>query len=124
MEKYLTVGISFYLDGAAYRLKHNPCKEVKPIKAMTLRQRVEGLDSLYIVKGSHTGVMREHDTFLWQYSLNWVILHQKYSAKINEEMFAEFMREHFREVFRNNDKAKDKTLSSRWWPIKKQQKSN
>lgn len=29
-------------------------------------------------------------------------------------MFAEFMREHFRKVFRNNDKAKDKTLSSRW----------
>ena len=60
LEKYLTGGISFCLDGTGYQHNYNPCDRVKSVKAMTLRQRIEGLDLLCTVKGSHSGVVREY----------------------------------------------------------------
>ena len=43
-----------------YQHNYNPCDRVKSVKAMTLRQRIEGLDLLCTVKGSHSGVVREY----------------------------------------------------------------
>ena len=99
-ENFWRDGISFYLDGAGFQHKYNPCDEARSTKTMAWRKRDEGLEPNCTAKGSHVGSGGNVAHFMVAIAYNkGVILHEQYLGRLNGEMFAKFITDHFEDTF-------------------------
>lgn len=93
-------GIGFYLDGAGFAHKYNPCDEARSTKTMAWRRRNEGLKPGCTAKGSHVGTGGKVAHFMVAMAYNkGVILCEQYFGRINGQKFADFITEHFTATF-------------------------
>ena len=94
--------ISFYIDAAGFQHKYNPFDEVKSIKTMAWT-RDEGLESNCTAKGSHVGSGGKVLHFMGAISYTQgVILCEQYEGRINGQIFADFIRDHFARTFKKS----------------------
>ena len=94
-------GIAFYLHGVGFQHKYNPYDEAKSTKTMAWRKRDEGLKPNCTAKGSHVGSGGKVAHFIVAIAYNkGVILCEQYQGKVNGEMFANFVLEHFERTFK------------------------
>ena len=93
-------GISFYLDGAGFQHKYNPFDEARSTKTMAWRRRDEGLEPKCTAKGSHVGSGGNVAHFIVAIAYDkGVVLSEQYTGRINGDMFANFVTEHFQDTF-------------------------
>lgn len=99
-DEFWKKGIAFYLDGVSFYHKYNPHGEARSSRNMAWRKRSEGLHPTCTAKGSHVGAGGRVAHFMVAICFDkGVILCQQYDGRINGEMFAEFISEHFNETF-------------------------
>jgi len=92
--------IAFFLDGAGFQHKRNPCDEAKSCKSMAWRRKDEGLEPGCTAKGSHVGSGGTVAHFMVGICYDrGVILCQQYFGRINGEKFSKFIIENFPSAF-------------------------
>ena len=104
-----TEGIGFYLDGASFTHKYNPCDQAMAPKTMIWRRPNERLKFGLTAKGNHEGNGGKQAHFMVAISYNrGVVLCEQYMGRLNGEFFADFIRSEFPAVFENcvNPKGK------------------
>lgn len=102
-------GISFYLDGTGFAHKTNPCMNARTTRTRMWRKRGEGLKRKYTAKGKKEGTGGRVARFMVAITHGkGVIKCYHYNDHINAEKFADFVREHFPEMFKagNNSMGK------------------
>ena len=93
-------GISFYLDGTGFAHKTNPYDQARATKSMVWRKRDEGLSVKCTTKGSHEGSGGKVANFFVAIAYGkGVVLCEQYMGHVNGQMFADFIREHFKKTF-------------------------
>ena len=93
-------GIAFYLDRVGFQHKYNPYDKAHSTKTMDRRKRDEGLKPNCTTKGSHVGSGGKVVHFMAAIpDMKGVILCEQYECRINGEIFANFVREHFEKTF-------------------------
>ena len=108
-EKIWTEDVTFYFDGATFQHKYNAFDEAKSTRTMAWRKKSEGLDLKCTAKGSHVGSGGKVAHFLVAVSFNRrVILCEQYHGNINDEMFEQFILEHFNNTFEKSANPKQK----------------
>lgn len=102
-------GISFYLDGAGFQHKYNPCDEARSSKTLAWRRKKEALHPGCTAKGSHVGSGGNVAHFLVAIAYKrGVILCEQYHGKINGDMFSKFIEEHFPRTFESSANPRGK----------------
>ena len=102
-------GICFYLDGVSFTHKYNPSDQARAPKTMAWRRRNEGLKYKCTTKGSHEGTGGKVAHFIAAIAHGkGMVLCEQYHGKLNDQSFANFVREHFPGLFRNSSNLKGK----------------
>ena len=100
-----TKDICFYLDGASFAHKYNPCDQSRAPKGHVWRQTREGLDTGCTVKGVHVGTGgRVLKLFVAISFRQGVICCEEYE-RLDREFFKSFVTEHFPEILRKSKKG-------------------
>ena len=99
-EKLWEEGISFYLDGTGFTHMSNLYDQARCTKSMAWRKRNEGLSVECTTKESHEGSGGKVANFFVAIAYEkGVVLCEQYMGNLNGQMFADFIREHFKETF-------------------------
>ena len=100
-----TKDICFYLDGASFAHKYNPCDQSRAPKGRVWRQTSEGLDTGCTVKGAHVGTGgRVLKLFVAISFRQGVICCEEYE-RLDGEFLKSFVTEHFPEFLRDSKKG-------------------
>ena len=100
-----TKDICFYLDGASFAHKYNPCDQSRAPKGRVWRQTREGLDTGCTAKGAHVGTGgRVLKLFIVISFRQRVICCEEYE-RLDGEFFKSFVTEHFSEILRKSKKG-------------------
>ena len=92
--------ISFYLDGAGFTHKFNPCKNARRRSTMTWRKRSEGLSLYCTSAGSHEGSGGRVAKFMVAIAYEkGVTMCEEFKDRLNGTSFADFVRKHFPPCF-------------------------
>ena len=108
-ENIWTERVSFYFDGTGWVHKTNPVQTARTRRTRMWRKRGEGLKQECSAKGKKEGTAGRMAKFFVAiaYGKGVIGCHQ-YEGHVNGEMFSEFVREHFPELFQrgNNNRGK------------------
>ena len=120
-----TEGIAFYLDGSGFTHKFKPFDQARTPTTMTWRRASDGLNFDRTAKGSHegTGGKVEHFIAAIAYGKG-VILAEQYEGNINGQMFADFVRKEFPNLFERSNNAKGKLFLQDGDPSQNSKKAN
>lgn len=107
VQNFWKSGTSFYLEAACFQHKYNPLDEARSTKNMTWRKRDKGLVPSCTAKGSDvdSGGKVAHFMVAIAY-MKGVILCEQYEGRINGDMFASFVKNHFPATFEKNANPK------------------
>ena len=95
-----THGIFFYLDGVGFTDKTNPFDQAMSPRSMMWRKPQDGLNFQRTAKGSHEGSGGKVAKFMCAIAYGkGLILAEQYHGKLNGEIFAEFVRDPFPDLF-------------------------
>ena len=98
---FWTEGISFYLDGASFVHKSIPLDQARCSSAMIWSKKSEGLKLQCTTKGKKTGWGGKCGNIIVAIAhKNGVVLCEQYTGRFTGAYFAEFIQEHFEEVFK------------------------
>ena len=104
---FWTKGISFYLDGVGFVHKVNPKDEARSTKTMLWRKPGEGLSQMCRSKGKKEGSGGHVANFVVAVGYNkGVICCEQYLGNMNEQLFADFIRENFPQMFEHSANPK------------------
>ena len=97
--------ICFYLDGASFAHKYNPCDQSRAPKGRIWRRTSEGLDTGCTAKGAHVGTGgRVLKVFVAISFGQGVICCEEYE-RLDGELFKSFVTEHFPKILRKSKKG-------------------
>ena len=106
-EEFWTEGISFYFDGVGFVHKTNPHNEARSSGARNWRKAGEGL--IHTAKGKKEGSGGKTANFFVAIAFDkGVISCEQYHCKLTGTMFAEFVKEHLSDVFKNSANSRGK----------------
>ena len=92
--------ISFYLDGAGFTHKFNPCQNARRRSSMTWRKKSEGLSLYCTTAGSHEGSGGHITKFMVTIAYGrGVTICKEFKERLNGTSFAEFVRKYFPPCF-------------------------
>lgn len=92
--------ISFYFDGTSFVHKSNPYDQARSVKSRAWRKRSEGLEINCTSKGKKAGVQGRVVHFFVSIAYGkGVIACDKYTGRLNGELFAKYVRERFPNIF-------------------------
>ena len=101
-EEFWTKGVSFYFDGVGFAHRTNPHNEAKSSGARNWRKGGEGL-RVHTTKGKKEGSCGKTANFFVAIAFDkGVISCKQYHSKLTGKMFAEFVKEHFSDVFKHS----------------------
>ena len=108
-EKFQTESIGFYFDGTSFAHKHNPSDEVRSSLIIAWKKRSEELDLNCTAKGRYftSGDRVAHFVVATAYNEG-IILWEQCCGKKNGDRFAQFVRDHFNETFKETANAEGK----------------
>lgn len=106
-KNFWTDGISFYLDGVSWAHKTNPCKQARTYRTRTWRKPGEGLSINCTGKGKKEGTGGKVAKFIVAiaYGKGVIKCHQ-YTGSISGELFAEFIKARFPQMFERSANPK------------------
>ena len=96
--------IAFFFDGVGFQYKTNPYDDATSCASKVWRQENEGLHPDCTAKGSKVGYGAKQVKFFVAISYNRGVIFAEQYEKLNGQMFAEFIRYHFPEIFRRSGK--------------------
>jgi hypothetical protein len=106
-----TQGISFYLDGASFTHKYHPLDQAQAPKTRIWRRPNERLSQGLTAKSAHEGVGGRQAHFMVGigYSKG-VVFCEQYLGRLNGQKFAEFVRTHLPQAFRDGNNPRGKVF--------------
>lgn len=99
-EEFWKTGISFYLDGVSWAHKTNPAESARTMRTRTWKKRGEGLSFNCTAKGKKEGVGGKVARFIVSigYGVG-VVQVEHLPATLNGNLFANFIRDKFNDIF-------------------------
>ena len=95
--------ICFYLDGAGFTHKLNPCQNARRRCSMMWRKKSEGLSPYCTTAGSHEGCGGRVAKFMVSIAYGrGVTMCEEFKDKLNGESFGDFVRNYFPPCFENS----------------------
>ena len=95
--------ISFYLDGAGFAHKYNPCENARATKSMTWRKKNEGLALHCTAAGSHDGSGGRVAKFMVAIAYGkGVTMCNEFKVRLTGKSFADFVVKYFPPCFSNS----------------------
>ena len=99
-------GVAFYLDGVSWAHKTNPCEQARSSRTRTWRQKGEGLSIHCTAKGRKEGSGGSMVKLMVAIAYDkGVIKCQQYYGNINGEIFSNFIKKEFPEMFAKTGKS-------------------
>lgn len=105
---FWTSGISFYLDGTGWVHKTNPCKTVRTTRTRTWKKKGESLSKECLSKGKKEGVGGKVAKFMVAIAHGRGVIKCLLYKKLNGEMCANFIRNHFPAMFADSPNPRGK----------------
>ena len=103
--------ICFYLDGAGFTHKFNPCQNSRRRIAKTWRKKSEGLAMHCTTAGNHEGNGGRVAKFMVSIAYGkGVVLCEHFTEKLNGKSFAKFVRDHFPSCFEKCGNVEEKVF--------------
>lgn len=106
--EFWTNGISFYLDGTGWVHKTNPCHTVRTTRTRTWKKKGESLSKECLAKGKKEGVNGRVAHFMVAISHGRGVTKCLLYNKLNGEMCADFIRDHFPSMFSESPNPRGK----------------
>ena len=108
-ETFWQGGVAFYLDGTGWVHKTDPCKQVRTYRTRMWKKSGESLARECTAKDKKEGSAGKIGKFMAAiaYGKGVIKCHQ-YEGHVNAQMFADFIEEHFPEMFENSANPKGK----------------
>ena len=104
-----TKGISFYIDGVSFTHRYNPRDQAQAPKTMVWRKPNERLNLGLTAKSSHEGNGGKVAHFMVAIGYGCgVVLCEQYHGRLNGKLFADFVRDHFKETFEKSANPRGK----------------
>ncbi len=104
-----TKGISFYIDGVSFTHRYNPRDQAQAPKTMVWRKPNERLSLGLTAKSSHEGNGGKVAHFMVAIGYGCgVVLCEQYQGRLNGKLFADFVRDHFKETFKKSANPRGK----------------
>ena len=120
-QKFWEEGVSFYLDGTSWVYKTNPCEQSKTSRTRMWRKPGEHLDRQCTAKGKKEGTGGKTAKFMVAIAHGrGVIKCHPYTGNVCGELCAEFIKNHFTDMFERSPNPRGKLFFARCLPISKQ----